>query len=245
MEPLLSEEQISRIKSEERIRAELRAAILPDTPKGNGRLSKVWSFLNSTFGIWFLTAVFVTGLGSLASMWYEKEREAERKHEAQLAEEAKKREVKALEESRRKEIYERITLEISYRYSATLAELRAASERFGSSKNRKARAAIVSALRPLARPASNTNPPLFNEYETYSSFALIAELRRHSGVGEANMLTGILARTSALIYEVSLERNGCILSAKSVAALLIETMRHPKWNNGFAYTDCPSDNPFC
>jgi hypothetical protein len=240
---LLSGEEVERIKREEKLRTEIRAALAPAKP--TGWPNKLWDGLNSTFGIWFLTAFFVTGLGSLASKWYEQAREREQKHEAQLAEERKKREAEDLAERQRKETYERVTLEISYRYSIALAGLREASERLGGAKNQKSHDAITYAIQPLTRPASPAQPPLFKEYESYSGLALIAELRRHSGQGESNMLKEILARTGALLHEISFNKAGSTYSAKSAAAALVDRMRNSKWDNGFAYTDCKSDNPFC
>lgn len=242
---VLSEDDVRRIKHEERFREEVRKALASEPPKVSGFWQKLWSGLNSTFGIWFLTAFFVTGLGSFASKWYEQSREKEQKHEAKLKEDAKKQEAVDLLDRQRRETYERVTLEISYRYSATIAGLRAATERLGSAKGSQAHAAIVLALEPLTRPSTSSRPPLFKEYESYSGLALVAELRRHSGPGEASMLKEILAQTSALLHEITLEKTGASYSAKAAAAALVGAMRNPKWDNGFAYTDCRSDNPFC
>jgi hypothetical protein len=240
---LLSEEEVQRIKQEEKLRSEVRAALAPAKPTGFP--NKLWDALNSTFGIWFLTAFVVTGLGSLASKWYEEVREKEQKQEAQLLEERRKSEANYVAERQKKETYERLTLEISYRYSSALAGLRDAAERHGEARNRTTHSAISYAIQPLTRPTSLSQPPLFKEYEAYSGLALIAELRRHTGQGEANMLKEILARTGALLHQISYNKAGTAFSARTAATALVERMRNPKWDNGFAYTDCRSDNPFC
>lgn len=240
---LLSREETRRIEQEERLRSEIRAALSPVKPASTAE--RVWSALNSTFGIWFLTAFFVTGLGTVATTWYEHVREKERKHEAQLAEERKKREADLIAQRQRKETYERVTMEISYRYSSALAGLHDVAQRLGPARNAKTHAAILYAVQPLTRPASSAQPPLFKEYESYSGLALIAELRRHCGQGEAQMLKEVLARTGALLHEFSFNKSGSAFSAQSAASALVDRMRNPKWDNGFAYTDCQSDNPFC
>ncbi len=240
---LLSEDEVQRIKQEEKLRSDIRAALSP--AKSTGLPDKLWDGLNSAFGLWFLTAFFVTGIGSVASKWYERARETEQKHEAQLTEERRRREANDVAERQRKDIYERLTLEISYRYSSALAGLRDAAQRHGEAKNKAAHSAISYAIQPLTRHTSSSQPPLFKEYEAYSGLALIAELRRHTGQGEANMLKGTLARTGALLNQISYNKTGTEFSARTAAVALVDRMRNSKWDNGFAYTDCRSDNPFC
>ena len=101
------------------------------------------------------------------------------------------------------------------------------------------------ALAPLALPASDALPPLFPEFKSFSGLALIAELRRHAGAGEKQMLKDTLAGTSGLIYETFGESAKVARPARVVAGLLLQKMRSPKWDNGFPFTDCTEQNPFC
>ena len=253
---ILTPADVQRIGQEEALRAEIRDVLDTKAPKPKTPWAKFWVGLNSTFGIWLLTAVFVTGLGSLVSHWYEEAREKQEKHEkelvekakkeeARLAEEARKRETDALLERQRKETYERISLEIGHRFSDALSGLEDVSRRFGKRKGRNVHRAIVRALRPLTRPASSEQPPLFKDYEAFSGLALIVELRRHAGRAEADRLKEILGRTSNFLHEVTSEGSGRNFAARAAATDLIRAMHHSEWQHGFAFTDCTPDNPFC
>lgn len=247
MTSLLTAEHKERIEQEELLRKDIRLALSGDPSEKKGFRRSLWAAANSNFGLWFLSAVFVSGAGSLYSRWYEEKRAQEKSLEAQRVEAREKEQVRLVEAQRRREIYERITLEMSYRYSSTLIGLQAISAAYGEVVNGESQTAIVGALDPLLKPATDLKPPLFPEYKQYSALALIVEMRRHTEEGEADNLKQILARTSSLVQEVTgaSEVRNQRKSAKDVATSLIEVMKNPKWANGFAYTDCESENPFC
>src|SRR5471030_882538 len=107
MDGVLSEDEKIKIRQEEVFRLEIKKALsVTELTETSGNLSKLWEFLNSTFGIWLLSSVLLAG----GVHWYEERRADLRKEEIinkQVAEEARQS----------KEIYERITLEISFRFS--------------------------------------------------------------------------------------------------------------------------------
>lgn len=232
----ISEEDKARIRSEEFFRSELRKELVPPPTAAARRSTRetVWTFLNSSFGLWFLSAVLVSGLGALYT-----------NHQNRLQDETKQREAAATEAERQKELYERLTLEISFRLSAALSRLNEADKRLGDSVKADSEGAIRRALAPLALPASDTLPPLFPEFTSYSGLALIAELRRHAEEGERERLKEILAGTSGLIYETFGDGDTAAQTPRAVASLLLKRMRYSKWDNGFPYTDCSDEAPFC
>lgn len=237
MTTVLTDEEKTRIRQEEMFRNDIRKELLP-LPDPAAKKKKwretLWAAANSNFGIWLLSAVLVSGLGKLYTDW-----------QTSVQENTKRREVEQAEMLRKKELYDRLTLEISFRLSSTMSRLQGASARYGERTDLESHRAIIEALEPLVRPASNVTPPLFPEFNSYSGLALIAELRRHAAAGEQELLKEILAKTSGLMYEVIGEASRQNRSAKAVASRLLERMRYSRWDNGFPYTDCSNDKPFC
>jgi hypothetical protein len=238
MTDVLTQTDKQRIQEEERFRSAIRKELsLSSDPLINKKkwYESAWAAVNSNFGIWFLSAVLLTGVGKVYT-----------DHQNSVQEQAKKREGEQAEEWRTKEISDRLTLEISFRFSNVMSRLHATSIRFGETLDEKSQAAIVEALEPLVRPATDAVPPLFPEFKSYSGLALVAELRRHVvGPATKENLKDTLAKTSGLMYEVIGESNHKHRSARAVAGLLLERMRNPRWNNGFPYTDCSIETPFC
>lgn len=230
----LSDTEKARISAEERWRLEIRTQLTEEAGKKRRFVQKASDFLNSAFGIWLLSAVCVSAAGS----WYTQSQNA-------AIEAARKRDTERGEQLREKELHDRLALEISFRFSSTMARLRGVWARFGEDVGAQSQAAIGVALEPMVRPAGDAWPPLFPEFRSYSGLALIAEMRRHAAPGEQERLREVLARTSGLLYEAAGE--SCLLprSARAVARLLLEHMSYARWNNGFPFTDCPPDTPFC
>lgn len=236
MKNFLTPEEIVRIKQEEVLRAEIRKelALSPPQATEEGWLQILWKFLNSTFGIWLLSTVVVASVAH----FYDKQQTAYRETEAQRKEQE-------AESRRTREIYERVALEVSYRFSSTMAKLKAASTKYGQRLDAESQGAISEAFDPLYKPAAEGNPPLYPEYGAYSGLALIAELRRHAGPAERQTLTEILAKTSGFIEETVGQKPRPDQSAKAVASDLLRRMRYSRWNNGFPYTACADTDPFC
>lgn len=236
MQTILTPEEIARIRHEEVLRAEIRKELAPPPPQSSedGWRQKVWKFLNSTFGIWLLSTVIVAGVVSI----YDNQQTAYREKEAL-------RKQGEADSRRTREIYERVALEISFRFSSTMAKLKAVSRKYGQRLDAESQRAISEAFDPLHRPAAEGNPPLYPEYKSYSGLALIAELRRHAGIAERETLTEILAKTSGFIEETVGDKSRPDQPATVVASGLLQRMRYSRWNNGFPYTKCPDKDPFC
>ncbi len=231
---LLTEHDKERIEEEELFRKKIQAALAKVEDASAAKNSGIWAFVNSNIALWFLSAIFITWAGNWYSQWQKISDEELVRVRAQIA-----------EDSRKREIYERVTLEISYRYSAALAELRSIAVAHGDSTDKKTQDAIKSALNLMLKPTNVNFPPLYPEFKSYSSLALIAELRRYSNKGEADVLKGMLADTSSLLRESVSDLDKNPQTARFVASSLISVMKNEKWDNGFAYTDCESSEPFC
>ena len=82
--PALPQDVVKRIVEEEKLRLQVREEL--ERSKKSDYGSKAWTFLNSSFGLFLLTSIFVTGLGSLFTRWTErvKEREARTQEEKRL-----------------------------------------------------------------------------------------------------------------------------------------------------------------
>jgi hypothetical protein len=241
---MLSEEDKERIRREEQFRNEVRSAMAPRAAPRTAA-DKLWAAANSSFGLWFLSAVLVGGLGKLYADHQAQQAELARQEEVALAEKARKRETEFAEQQRVVELSERLALEVAHRFSATMARLHAVSIAHGDEKSRRTQLAIRDAFEPLARPASIKHPPLFAEFRDYSGPALISELRRHAGPIEKETLRLVLRDTSGLINEATQEGRFKDRSAREAAILLIEQATHRRWKNGFPYQDCTREEPFC
>jgi hypothetical protein len=238
MTDLLTPEEKARIKSEELLRAEIRKELAPppSSPASETLLQKSWKILNSTFAIWALSTVVVAGI----THWYNDQQE---KAQAALAKESQDQ----ADERKRLENYQRVALEIAFRFSSTMARLKAISRKYGTQpQDAKAHQAVVEAFDPLAKPATDSDPPLYPEYKLYSGLAMMAELQRHAGPAEREALTETLAKTSGFIEEMTAETLLAGPNAEEIASGLLQRMRYPKWSNsGFPYTRCDEKEPFC
>src|ERR1700677_4503024 len=65
--PQLTGETVERIILEETIRLEVRANL--ERRKSDESASRLVKFLNSSFGLFLLSTIFVTGLGGLFTYW--------------------------------------------------------------------------------------------------------------------------------------------------------------------------------
>lgn len=237
MQRLLTPEEKIRIEQEEILRAEIHKVLVPPLapPSPQTWQDKLWRFLNSTFGIWLLSTVVVASVVNM----YNSQQAATRESEAKTRQE--QAEFKAT-----REIYQRITLEIAFRFSSTMTRLKAVSKKYGQRLDAESQKAIADAFDPLYKPATDSNPPLYPEYKFYSGMALIAELQRHAGDAERITLTEILAKTSGFIEQTVADKPSPDEPAETIAAGLLQRMSYSKWsNNGFPYTRCDASKPFC
>lgn len=236
---MLSDENKEVIREQEMFRKKIRDE--PSPLKTISTKERAWEVLNSNFGIWLLSAVLLSGLGSLYT-----------RHQADVDAARKNAEFEQTESRRLNELRERLRLEISFRLSTALSHLNEIDKAQNLSAIEGQRRYIQAALAPLAFPASDLKylpndsiAPLFPEFKAYSGIALIAELRRHESDAQKELLKKVITKTSGLISEVYGEKSIGAHTAREVGALLLNKMRDPAWNNGFPFTDCPDQNPFC
>jgi hypothetical protein len=231
---MLTDEEAKRIRSEESYRADIRKELGLTLPYRKTKAERIWQFLNSSFALWFLSAVLVSGLGTVYTAY-----------QTAISEKAKSNEARVSAEKRREDLVDKLDIEISYRLSATLSKLSHAQDRFDQTEV-SARLELVSqALEPLVPMESSRFPSLFPEFEKYSGLALIAELRRHVSDGEQENLKEVLAKTSGIVHEVAGNKTKKLISATVVAGQLLKAMHDARWDIGFYYTDCSAQAPFC
>ena len=238
-------EVIDRIAKEEALRLDIRGSLSKNADSAASKGFSAWNWLNSSFFLLLLSTFFVSGIGTFYQHRYEERRDAEKTAETASIAKQKKDEADAIELRKRKEAYSKAALEVSHRYSASLVGLRAVHDRFKNRKNITVQAAIRTALAPLLRPPSAGFLPLYPEYSSFSGLAVVAEMRRHSESGEADKLRTIIADTSNLLNKIAAASLKDRRDAIQVASELVAVMHNPRWDNGFAYTDCKSEKPFC
>lgn len=233
-QPELTNDDRMKIRLEEEYRAAVRKD-LQDTSHREGPKSAIWVFVNSSFGLWLLSAIFVTGAGSLFTLYQNAENERVKKE--------------AILDTERKliaEKIERLDLEIAYRLSATQSNLQAISVLPELRKDVATRKHIKDAVRPLFSPANEKVQPLFPEFSSYSGLALIAELRRHVNPSDKQRLSQVITSLSGLNGELDDPSKKHSTNATWVAGNIISAMGATlRWDLGFYYNDCSEERPFC
>ena len=119
----LTDEETERIRLEEQYRNEVRQLLSPDK-----KPNQLWTFLNSTFGMWILSAILRGGLGSLYTKHHEQ-------HEKQ---------------EKDKQAIEKSDLEIGYRFSQVQVHLYETSllKIPDPEREKKVRAALLGLTKP-------------------------------------------------------------------------------------------------
>jgi len=100
----------TRILLEEQYRQEIKSRLVQKEEINNK--SRLWKFLNSSFGIWLLTSVVVSGLGTLYTT-YQDQRKSEEIKSAEQREQSRIRQTSI----------ERLDLEIAFRFSQYISAL--------------------------------------------------------------------------------------------------------------------------
>jgi len=224
---MLPESDKEKIRLEEQYRLEVRKQ-LEDKPK---RTSRIWTFLNSTFGLWLLSALLITWAGTLYT-------QSQNRHTETL----KKQEVERAEAQKEAELIERLDLEIGYRFSRFQTELAYLVQpdwshiRFLPGKGQKDVREIVDSL---SQPPKGKRPSLYEEFSNTSTLALIAELRRHVPLGEREELDQVIADLSGIYiyFEVRKVKLDDVLA---VAKAVDSGLYLARWRKGrFYFADAP------
>ena len=239
--PALSDEERSKLRLEELYRQEVRRELSDAADTG----SRLWKALNSSFGLWLLSALFISGLGTLyTSCQTARERES-----------AKTRDI------------ERLDLEISYRFSNVLRHLNILRDRATRNPSWLTRAPedITETLRLLKEPPRADFRSLYPQYNEYSLPALLADLRRNlentpggdfyddddRGTVDAVLgrIVGFAPEDGAKGLNPSTDREGLgppLTDPFEVVGSAINRLLPIRWRRkSFFYVDCPSDRPFC
>lgn len=82
----LPEHVIRQVIAEEKLRSQVREELERERKGTNASKSGLWMFLNSAFGVFLLSSIFVTGLGGLFTYWsqHARERDARIREEKKL-----------------------------------------------------------------------------------------------------------------------------------------------------------------
>ena len=228
---MLTDQEKEKIRLEEVYRQEVAESLKAEEQNATVR------FFNSNLGLWLLSAIFISGAGTLYSNWQEEARTKQLRFESDLQEiMTNVREI------------DRLDLEISYRLSASLAELKTIGERAQvipeeSDLLYQANRAY-GIVQSLALTPSTNLPPLFPEHAGLALPTLMAELQARvqpslrKTVGKS--LSNLLQVKSSLSFE---NTNDPGLFA---ARYLNENILLNRWSLApFDYMDCDSNDPFC
>ena len=79
---MLTDDEMSLIRAEELFRLEVRRELEAAKPRPTGA-QKLWSWLNSAFGLWLLSSVVLTGLTTAYAHYREASEQAHKKEEMQ------------------------------------------------------------------------------------------------------------------------------------------------------------------
>jgi hypothetical protein len=153
---MISEEEEKRIRLIETYKFEVRDKLETEKAKKFG-IDKVFSFFNSKFGLWVLSAIFVSGGVKVYDDY----------------------KVKQENEKTRGEIIEKLDNEISYKFNKVIADLE------GLKENGDAREMLMP-MEGYAREfalnmdkgSSHENNFLYEEYKNWSLLALVVEQNR-------------------------------------------------------------------
>lgn len=240
---------IYREELKEQYRADVRSRLTPTVPPTF--TSKSGLFLNSAFGLWVLSAIFLSGGGTMLSC-YQKHRDISRAAEEKALEERKIRLEKELErEQERSARVERLDTEISYRLSQTLLDLRNVSEQTAllpqnappPQRVLAAASATFPILQGMIRPPSVSQAPLYPEHAQWGLPTLIADLAPRVSKKERQELQRCLAQMQG-----GSNRQGFKTAdpAREAASWILEDIVLSRWrDSAFHHVDCRPSNPFC
>jgi hypothetical protein len=227
---MLTDEERQRIQLEEQYRLEVCKQLEQEKPKP----SRSWTFLNSTFTLWLLSAVVITWAGTLYTQ------SQNRRIEAQKAQDAAKSEA-----AKNKELVERLDLEIGYRLSQVQINLVSLVTDWGTKKTRftfrpgMSEKEVREIIDSLSQPSSKKFPPLYQEFSSFSTLALIAELRRHVPPEQKAELDQVLADLSGVYVYLDVHEIQ-VSDVHGVGTALYNGFTIGRWRAGmFYFADCP------
>jgi hypothetical protein len=242
---VLTDDDKTRIRLEEQYRKEVRDEL---APKKAGR-DKVLDFLNTAFALWLLSAIFLSGVGTLYTGW-QKSRDEQRAKVEREAAEAKTRIEQSLAAQRdNNDAIQRLDLEISYRLSSVLVQLNSISEQTrllpGTADERKLRAAsaTMGVLVGMSATSRRNEPPLYPEYGNYALPTLLSELRRKLPEPDRDAVERSLA---SVVGAQGSQNFATDDPAKEAGGFIYKHVLLPRWTgSAFYHVDCSAEMPFC
>jgi hypothetical protein len=235
-----------RILLEERYRAEVQKQLRDEKPES----SSLWSFLNSSFGLWLLSAIFITGVSG-AFTWWQHDHDLKRAADDKKVQEQK---VASQAEAVRVATLLKLDREISFRLSSMLEKLRViASTRAeiglrikdsGEAATEEDKAdmlqttADLEAVQKWLRTPTDTDEHrgLYPELAAYTLPALVSQLRNLVPVNQQKELDSLLETLASL--QLHYKPNDPIMFSSYILALL-----KPRWSGfGFPMTRCAPDD---
>ncbi|MCI0561610.1 MAG: hypothetical protein MN733_24235 [Nitrososphaera sp.] len=238
---MLSDEDRQNIRLEELYRHEVRKEL--DAHTGSKRFSsRSWNFLNSSFGLWFLSALFISGFGSLYAQY-----------QTGIDERLKNIDTVA-----------KLDLEIEHRLSQALQRLyivqREAEQGNTESTTMMVQQRVLEVLESFRQAPESGTTSLYPEFANLSTLAVLAELRRRLPADRRKEINGIVLispgqeRPRGEVEDVLSTVSGIPVWVKDhpddlsdprmVAAHILKEVRLSRWSNHFYFTDCKND-PFC
>jgi len=246
----LEENEKGRILLEERYRDQIRSALEKEKKdKASGGFK---GFLNSSFGLWLLSAIFISGAGTLYQQW-QKGRDDDRAVLQKARDEQKALfDKKIAAESENRDSISKLDIEISYRLSTALLELSSVQSRIDAQFSTKsedekklAHAQFTfGTLQSLNSKAQTSGAGLYPEYSTYTLPTLLADLRRRLPETERAPIESSIAAYASLRNSLSFS-NDSPPSQQAGVALFQKVIRKRWQGTAFPHIDCSEKNPFC
>ena len=225
-----------RILLEERYRQEVKEKLTES--KSDGPVKR---FLNSAFGLWLLSAIFVSGAGTLYQNW-----------QKQIDENKAMFQKKLDEASANREAISKLDVEISYRLSTGLLELGSVEDRIriqysaktDEEKKLMAAQATFGILRSLNSKERATRDGLYPEFGTYTLATLFAELRRRLPESDRANVEASLASFASLANSMQFKNDSP--APRQAGEALFQKVILKRWQGtAFHHIDCTAKNPFC
>ena len=212
----------------------------------------ILNFLNSDFGIWLLSAIFLSGAGTLYRRW-EKQRDEEKALLQKKADEEKVVfEKKVTANQINHEAISKIDVEISYRLSTVLLKLASLESLVdakyeGESDNNKRLLdadLTLKTLQSMNLREHASDVSLYPEYSTYTFTTLLAELRRRLPEANRGQVEASIASYTSMLINMSFPPGSP--PSRQTGVLLLKNVVLKRWQGTAFHFMNPSDgNPFC
>jgi hypothetical protein len=229
----LDEPTKSRLWMEERFRAEVRAQLERQASKDiQGKWIK---FLNSSFGLWILSALFISGAGSLYTQWHTTHQEVQKKAEQRRS-----------EEQRLLELHARMKSEIAHRMSQALIRLSDVADPRNQERLRKGYTPkdVKIILEDFATGTGLRLAPLYPDLSNQSTLAMALEVSESTAENRAGTLKRAVEDLSGLSVLMEVEK-APLSNPFRVAAALQKRFDALRFTDSFYFLDCNEEGPFC